>query len=121
VTWTTITFREIPPSQWPAFFDQFSRTHRTWLAELTTSAATSDRSGVVTHALRSITPFVHNNRVVHIDIRFQDDTPGRAPLRIHAPVSARVAESTEGTAQGIDIVDAKGGCVHLRLRAAPMR
>jgi hypothetical protein len=115
----SINVREIPRSQWPAFFDQFSRTHRAWLTELTTSAPAPDHADAAAHPLRSITPFVHNDRVVHIDVRFQDDRPGHEPLRIHAPVSARVEESTEGTARGLDIVDAKGGSTHLRFRAAP--
>jgi len=118
VTWMSINVREIPRSQWPAFFDQFSRTHRAWLAELTTGEPTpdTDRAGASTRPLRSITPFVHNDRVVHIDIRFQDDEPGHEPLRIHAPVSARVEETTEGTAQELAIVDAKGNSIHLRFR-----
>jgi hypothetical protein len=106
--------RDVPPSQWPAFFDQFSRTHRAWLAELTTNSPAPQHADATAHPLRSITPFVHNSRVVHIDIRFQDDKPGHEPIRIHAPVSARVEESTEGIAQGLDIVDAKGRSTHLR-------
>ena len=106
--------REIPPSQWPAFFDLFSRTHRAWLAELTTNAPTPDHAGASTHPLRAITPFLHNHRVVHIAIRCQDDTPGQDPLRIHAPVSARVEENAEGIAQGLDIVDEKGDATRLR-------
>jgi hypothetical protein len=119
VTWPSVIIREIPRAQWPAFFDQFSRAHRAWLAELTTSEWAPDHADTSAHPLRSITPFVHNDRVVHIDIRFQDDTPGHEPLRIHAPIRARVEETTEGTAQGLDIVDAKGGSTHLRFRAAP--
>jgi hypothetical protein len=110
--------REVPHSQWAAFFDQFSRTHRAWLVELTSSSP-SDHGSATPHPLRSITPFVHNNRVVHIDIRFQDDKPGHEPLRIHTPVSARVEESNEGVARGIDIVAANGDSTHLRFRAAP--
>ena len=111
----SITVREIPHSQWAAFFDQFSRTHRAWLAELITSGPTPDHKDPSARPLRSITPFVHNNRVVHIDIRFQDDA-GHEPLRIHAPVSARVEETTEGTAQGLAIVDEKGRSTRLRFR-----
>lgn len=111
--------REVPPSQWPAFFDQFSRTHQAWLAELTMNSPAPQHPDATAHPLRSITPFVHNSRVVHIDIRFQDDMPGHEPIRIYAPVSARVEENTEGIAHGLAIVDAQGASTHLRLRAAP--
>jgi hypothetical protein len=109
---------EIPHSQWPAYFDQFSRTHRAWLAIIDRGAPTPDQIEGVAHPLRSITPFVHNNRVVHIDIRFQDDTPGRGPLRVRAPVSVRVEETTEGIAQGVEFVDDQRRATRLRFRAA---
>jgi hypothetical protein len=110
--------REIPRGQWPAFFDRFSRTHRAWLATINTTVATPDSEDAA-HPLRSITPFVHNNRVVHIDIRFQDEPPGREPLRIYAPASVCVDETTEGIAQGVEIVDDKGAVTRLRFPSAP--
>ena len=110
--------REIPHSHWPAYFDQFSRTHRAWLAVIDRDAPESNHTQTVAHPLRSITPFVHNNRVVHIDIRFQDDAPGREPVRITAPVSVRVEESTEGIAQGLEFVDDQRRATRLRFRAA---
>jgi hypothetical protein len=115
---TLVNVREIPHSQWPAFFDQFSRTYRAWLVTLrTTSPAPAHIEAA--HPLRSITPFVHNDRVVHIDIRFQDDAPGQDPLRILAPVSVRAEENTAGVTRGLRIVDDKGGSTYLRFRAAP--
>jgi hypothetical protein len=107
--------REIPSWQWPAFFDQFSRTHRAWLATLDENDVVPDHA---THPLRSVTPFVHNHRVVHIDIRFQDDPHGREPIRIRAPVSVHVHETIEGIAQGLDIADDKGRATRLRFGAA---
>ena len=106
--------REIPRWQWPAFLDQFSRTHRARLATLDEE----DESTATGHPLRSVTPFVHNNRVVHIDIRFQDDPHGREPARSHSPVSVHVHETTEGLALGLEIVDDKGHATHLRFAAA---
>ena len=105
--------REIPRWQWPAFLDQFSRTHRAWPATLDEEEPTA-----MGHPLRSVTPFVHNNRVVHIDIRFQDDPHGREPARIHSPVSVHVHETTEGIAVGLEIVDDKGRVTHLRFGTA---
>jgi hypothetical protein len=104
--------RDIPRWQWPAFLDQFSRTHRAWLATLDEE----DEGTATAHPLRSVTPFVHNNRVVHIDIRFQDPH-GREPARIHSPARVNVHETTEGIALGLEIVDDKGRATHLRFGA----
>jgi hypothetical protein len=109
-----ISAREIPRWQWPAFLDQFSRTHRAWLATLDEE----DETTATAHPLRSVTPFVHNNRVMHIDIRFQDDPHGREPARIRSPASVHVHETTEGTALGLEILDDEGRATHLRFGAA---
>jgi hypothetical protein len=106
--------REIPSWQWPAFLDQFSRTHRAWLATLDED----DEAPATAHPLRSVTPFEHNHRVVHIDIRFQDDPRGREPARIRSPVSVHVHETTAGVAQGLEIVDDQGRATRLRFGAA---
>ena len=111
--------RDIPRAHWPAFIDQFSRTHRAWLATIDTSRQTPERVDPAPHPLRSITTFVHNGRVAHIDIRLQDDEHSRDPLRVHAPVSVRVGETTEGIAQTLEIVDDGGGSTRLRFLAAP--
>lgn len=109
--------RDIPRPQWPAFFDQFSRTHLGWRA--TIDEGESHPAGKYTHPLRSVTPFVSNNRVVHIDIRFQDDGRPREPVRITAPGTVRVDETTEGVAQALEIIDSKGVATRIRFSAAP--
>ena len=119
--------RDIPRAQWPAFLDQFSRTHRAWLATIDADASSanghhddeSSADGHNAHPLRSITPFVYNDRVVHIDIRFQDDLQTEEPLRITAPGTLRVDESWEGIAQALEIIDSQGISTRLRFRVAP--
>jgi len=111
--------RNIPRAQWPAFLDQFSRTHRAWLATIDSGASAADRQTAVAHPLRSVTPFVYNDLVVHIDIRFQDDDRSRDPLRITAPGTVRVDETTQGIAQILEIIDSQGVATRLRFRAAP--
>ena len=110
--------RDIPRAQWPAFLDQFSRTHRAWLATIDADATTADRQNALAHPLRSVTPFVYNGRVVHIDIRFQDDAPAHEPLRITSPATVRVDETTEGIAQALEIIDGEGVSTRLRFRSA---
>ena len=111
--------RDIPRAQWPAFLDQFSRMHRAWLATIDSGASAADLQTAVAHPLRSVTPFVYNDLVVHIDIRFQDDDRSRDPLRITAPGTVRVDETTQGIAQTLEIIDSQGVATGLRFRAAP--
>jgi hypothetical protein len=110
--------RDIPRAQWPAFLDRFSRTHRAWLATIDSGASAADRQTAVAHPLGSVTPFVYNDLVVHIDIRFQDDDRSRDPLRITAPGTVRVDETTQGIAQTLEIIDSQGVATRLRFRAA---
>ena len=147
--------RDIPRAQWPAFLEQFSRTHRAWLATLASSgdghnddassgnghnddassgdghnddassgdghnddASSADGHNVDGHPLRSITPFVYNDRVVHIDIRFQDDLRTDEPFRITAPGTLRVDETWEGVARALEIIDSRGVSTRLRFRVA---
>ena len=111
--------RDIPRAQWPAFLDQFSRTHRAWLATIDADASPADGHNANAHPLRSITPFVYNDRVVHIDIRFQDDLQTNKPLRITAPGTVRVDETREGIAQSLEIIDSHGISTRLGFRVAP--
>jgi hypothetical protein len=111
--------RNIPRALWPAFLDQFSRMHRAWLATIDSGASTADPRAEVAHPLRSVTPFVHNDLVVHIDIRFQDDDRSQDPLRITAPGTVRVDVTTQGIAQTLEIIDSQGVATRLRFRAAP--
>jgi hypothetical protein len=115
--------RDIPRAQWPAFLDHFTRTHRAWLATVDAGPAADarkpERKDTVSHPLQSITPFVYNDYVVHIDIRFQDEDRMHDPLRVVAPGTVRVDETPDGVAQVLEIVDDKGIVTRLRFKAAP--
>jgi len=112
---------DIPRAQWPAFLDHFSRTHRAWLATVDARAsAPGDRSAdledAAPHPLGEITPFVYNDYVVHIDIRFQDEDRAHASFRVVAPGTVRVDETPDGVADVLEIVDDKGVVTRLRFR-----
>jgi hypothetical protein len=116
--------RDIPRAQWPAFLDHFSQTHRAWLATVDAGAPALDdrmaeRQDAVPHPLGSITPFVYNDYVVHIDIRFQDEDRTHDSLRVVAPGTVRVDETPDGVADVLEIVDDKGVVTRLRFRSAP--
>ena len=113
-------FRDVPINEWPQFLQDFSRGHRAWLAtvdRLSPGAAHSD--DVVERPLRSITPEVRGNRVVSIEIRFQEASHAREAVRIDAPTSVRVDETSEGTARGIEVVDENGDRTRVHFRTAP--
>jgi hypothetical protein len=113
--------RDIPRAQWPAFLDYFSRTHHAWMATIDADGSPAHRPRGDEHPLRSVTPFVFNDRVVHIDIRFQDDNRTNEPLRVTAPGTVRVDETTEGIAQALEIIDDKGVATRIRFRDARTR
>jgi hypothetical protein len=113
-----MSLREIPESRWPAFLDQFSRSHRAWLATVDHVGPGAPPLDTGEHALRSVTPEESAGRILGIEIRFQEDA--RDAVRIQAPTRVRVDETSEGTAQGLEIVDQTGGCTRLQFRAAPL-
>jgi hypothetical protein len=115
-----MSIREIASADWPAFLDEFSRGHRTWLATVESmSPGGSARPEAIARPLRSVTPTMRASRVVRIEIRFQQDSHARRPVSIERPVSLRVEETNEGTAKGMEIVDEDGQCTRLRFRSAP--
>jgi hypothetical protein len=116
-----MSVREIPPPQWPDFLEQFSRGHRAWLATVDrVQPGAHGHVEAVERPLGSVTPDVSARRVVGIEIRFQEDSQARQPIRIDAPARLRVDETEEGTARGLEIQDAAGECTRIRFRAAPL-
>jgi hypothetical protein len=115
-----MSVREIAPAHWEEFLEEFSRRHRAWLATVDRLyAGESHHTEAVERPLRSIIPRMIARRIVGIDIRFQEDSQAREAVRVDAPTSVRVDETTEGTALGLEIVDEAGECTRLRFRAAP--
>jgi hypothetical protein len=115
-----MSVREIAPAHWQEFLEEFSRGHRAWLATVDRGyAGAPGHVEAVARPLRSIIPRMSARRIVRIEIRFQEDSRPRDAVRIDAPASVRVDETTEGTARGLEIVDEDGECTRLRFRAAP--
>lgn len=115
-----MSVREIPQTDWQRFLDEFSRGHRAWLATIdSVSPETHAHFASVERPLKSVTPTMHADRVVRIDIRFQEDAQPRWPVQIEVPVSIRVDETEEGIARGLEIVDQGGDCTRIRFHAAP--
>jgi hypothetical protein len=86
-----VSLRDVPINEWPQFLQDFSLGHRAWLATVDRlSPRAAHHIDVVERPLRSITPEVRANRVVSIEIRFQEDSHAREAVRIDAPTSVRV-------------------------------
>jgi hypothetical protein len=115
-----MTLREIPESRWREFLEQFNRSHRAWLATVDQVGPGALPLDAGEHALRSVTPEESTGRILSLEISFQEDARARGPVRIQAPTRISVDETNEGTAQGLEILDAQGGRTHIRFRAAPL-
>ena len=113
--------REIPEAEWQEFLAQFSRGHRAWLATVDHGAVGArGHVAAIERPLRSVMPEISARRVVGIEIRFQEDSHAREPIRIDAPIRLRVDETAEGAARGLEIQDESGECTRIRFRAAPL-
>ena len=113
--------REIPESEWQDFLAQFSRGHRAWLATVDrVHVSAPGQLAAIERPLSSVIPEISARRVVGIEIRFQEDSHAREPLRIDAPIRLRVDETAEGAARGLEIQDVNGERTWIRFRAAPL-
>jgi hypothetical protein len=110
-----MSVREIPEAHWQEFLEGFSRGHRAWLA--TVDCVPPGRLDAVERRLASVTPETRADRVVAIDIRFHDEA--REAIRIDGLAKIRVDETSEGTVQELEIVDAEGNRTRIRFRSAP--
>lgn len=112
--------REIPPAEWSAFLEQFSRGHRAWLA-------TVDRVGpdaarhveILERPLRSVMADVAGPAVVGIEIRFHADAPARAAVTVDAPRAVRVEETGDGAVRLLEIENGSGERTRIRFRVPP--
>jgi hypothetical protein len=113
--------REIPETEWQEFLAQFSLGHRAWLATVDRGrGATKGYVAAKERPLSSVIPEISARRVVGIEIRFQEDSRAREPIRIDAPIRLRVDETADGSARGLEIEDDRGECTRIRFRAAPL-
>jgi hypothetical protein len=115
-----MSLREIPPSRWPEFLEQFNRSHRAWLATVDHVGPGAPYVDSGEHSLRSVTPEQSAGRILSIEICFRDDARARSAVRIQAPTRISVDETNEGTAQGLEIIDAQSTITRIRFRAAPL-
>lgn len=112
--------REIPASEWRQFLDLFSRGHRAWLTAIDQRSPGGSWLEVrPERPLSSIVPEVRDERVVGIEIRFQEAVGSHDLVRIDAPVELQVEDTAQGTVRMLEIVDAAGEGVRVRFRAAP--
>lgn len=95
--------REIPSREWPAFLAKLGREHRAWLA-------TVERSGLIQAREEPLESISARDG---IEIRI-----GNQAIRVAEPRAVRVEETVEGSAQALEVDDARGGRLTLRFRVA---
>lgn len=112
--------RDLAPSEWKEFLEDFSRTHRAWLATIdTVSYGRPARVRIIQRRLRSLVPDMCGDRVMGLEIRFQEKSHFESAVQITAPVTVRVDETPEGDARGLEIVDETGSRTRIRLQTVP--
>lgn len=113
--------REIPIAQWSDFLDQFSRRHRAWLATVDRLRPGEPRqTEAIERPLASVLPQRAARGIARIEIRFQENSYPREPIRVDAPTHVRVDETADGVARGLEILDDEGECTRIRFRSAPV-
>lgn len=93
--------RDLAPSEWKEFLEDFSRTHRAWLATIdTVSYGRPARVRIIQRRLRSLVPDMCGDRVMGLEIRFQEKSPFESAVQITAPVTVRVTKHRKETHAG---------------------
>ena len=114
-----MSIREIPSTDWQQFLDDFSRSHRAWLATVDAcSPGTHDTRQVVDRPLQSVRTSQLTGGPT-VEIRFIGESEADTAIQIQAPARLRVDETAEGTARELEITDGAGQCTRVRFRAAP--
>lgn len=108
--------RDLAPSEWKEFLEDFSRTHRAWLATIdTVSYGRPARVRIIQRRLRSLVPDMRGDRIMGLEIRFHEKSNVESAVQITAPVTVRVDETPDGDARGLEIVDGTGNRTRIRL------
>lgn len=114
-----MSVREIPPGEWQGFLDDFSRRHRAWLASVDRLAPDAGTHvEVFERPLGSIVADRAARGMGSIRIEFQHDAHAERGVRIESPARLRVDETEGGAARSLEIEDASGDRIRVRLRVA---
>jgi pimeloyl-ACP methyl ester carboxylesterase len=111
--------REIPPAEWEAFLEKFSREHRAWLASIEQAGAAAGLGVQMSdRPLRAVTADTAAGGIAGIEIRLQDQPPAEMAVRVEAPSRLRVDETPEGSTRMLEIEDGRGQRTRIRFRVA---
>lgn len=111
--------REIPPSEWSAFFDSFSRQHQGWLVTIEVLASDSGAQ-VATHELplQGITAEMKDAGKGAISIMAGRGPEAHVTHTIAAPTQVRLKQSEEGADEALEIESASAIITLVRFRSA---
>jgi hypothetical protein len=114
-----MSVRDIPPGEWQAFIDQFSREHRAWLASVDRFSPDAERHAEISNRpLGSVTARTAGRRVVGIQIQFQSDSDASNAVVVDAPSRLRVDQTADGATQAVEIENERGEWTRITLRVA---
>jgi hypothetical protein len=111
--------REIPPSEWSAFFDSFSRQHQGWLVTIEVLAFDIGAQVVARElALQGITAEMKDESEGAISIMAGGGPEAHVTHTITAPTQVRLKQSEEGADEALEIESASATITLVRFRSA---
>ena len=106
---------EIPPEEWIAFFNSFSRQHEGWLASVKVTLGNEQKWEVRERKLAGISSD-HLTARDEIYIAIDRDQGGNLTHPIRSPMKVAFRRDLEGAHEGIDITAADGTITSIRFR-----
>ena len=104
-----MTIRDVPRPEWVSFLDRFSREHRGWLTTVEQcQTGTTQPLRAVERPLGSVDSDVSREGVGSITVHFAEEFDDGASIRIDAPMTLRVAETSRGAERALEIATATG-------------
>lgn len=104
--------RDVPPTQWCSFLEQFSREHRAWRATIHGIERAVAVTRVPSEAIKSITLEQHVPDPI-VRLTFVSGVSLCAPR----PCAVRVQEDGDGAERALEVETADGALIRLAFRA----
>ncbi len=108
---------EIPPEEWIAFFNGFSRQHEGWLTSITVAQGNEPKTEVRECRLEGISSD-HLTARDEIYLSIERDDGGHLTHPIRNPMKVIFRGDLEGAHEGVDITSADGTLTRIRFRIA---
>ena len=111
---------EVPPEEWIAFFDSFSRQHQDWLANITIIREQRERTEVRDCRLEGVSSDHLSARDEIYLMVGQADDAQHITHSINNPMKVVFERDPQGAHEGLEITSADGSVTRLRFRVAAL-